>query len=171
MNRRMFVRMAVWVLGGLAVWRLWPFGGRAGMCWQIDPRKCVQCGRCATHCVLGESAVKCVRLYASCGYCDFCSGYFQDSRVRFDSAAENQRCPMGAIRRTLIEDPYFKYCVDEALCNGCGKCVKGCWDFGNGSMILQIKQELCKGCNECAIARACPANAIRRVSTETPYAV
>ncbi|MCK5703721.1 MAG: hypothetical protein KAI29_21335, partial [Cyclobacteriaceae bacterium] len=27
--------------------------------WQLDPAKCVQCGRCATNCVLTPSAVKC----------------------------------------------------------------------------------------------------------------
>ena len=30
--------------------------------WQIDPNKCVQCGRCATTCVLNISAVKCMHI-------------------------------------------------------------------------------------------------------------
>jgi Na+-translocating ferredoxin:NAD+ oxidoreductase subunit B len=28
-----------------------------GTVWQLDPAKCTQCGRCATHCVLAPSAV------------------------------------------------------------------------------------------------------------------
>ena len=27
--------------------------------WQLDPEKCIQCGRCATECVMTLSAVKC----------------------------------------------------------------------------------------------------------------
>ena len=50
---------------------------RDDMVWQIDPDKCVQCGRCATACVLTPSAVKCVHAYAICGYCQLCTGYFE----------------------------------------------------------------------------------------------
>ena len=42
--------------------------------WQLDPAKCIQCGRCATNCVLSPSAVKCTHVFAMCGYCDLCSG-------------------------------------------------------------------------------------------------
>ena len=35
------------------------------------------CDRCATHCVLVHSAVKCVHGYALCGYCNLCTGYFE----------------------------------------------------------------------------------------------
>jgi len=31
--------------------------------WQIDPTKCVQCGKCATNCVLNMSAVKCMHVH------------------------------------------------------------------------------------------------------------
>jgi len=40
--------------------------------WQLDPAKCIQCGRCADECVLTPSAVKCVHVYDMCGYCDLC---------------------------------------------------------------------------------------------------
>jgi electron transport complex protein RnfB len=86
-----------------------------------------------------------------------------------NTGAENQLCPTGAIKRTFIEDPYFKYDINEDLCIGCGKCVKGCGSFGNGSLQLQIQHELCENCNECAIARECPSNAITRVSSTNPY--
>ena len=59
--------------------------------------------------------------------------------------------------------------VDEALCVGCGKCVKGCALFGNGSLYLQVKQDLCVHCNECAIAKACPGDAYRRIPAEQAY--
>ena len=140
-----------------------------GYFWQIDPDKCVQCGKCETECILPQSAVKCVHQYASCGYCLFCSGYYQDKRIEFNTAGENMRCPTDAIIRTYVEDPYFEYKIDEERCIGCGKCVKGCLSFGNGSLFLQVRRDLCKNCNECRIAKACPADAFVRVPAEKPY--
>ena len=137
--------------------------------WQIDPNRCVQCGNCATECVMAESAVKCVHAYEMCGYCDLCSGYLRQGAPRRDTAAEHRLCPTGAISRTFIEDPYFEYVVDEKLCVACGRCVKACEDFGNGSLFLQIRHDRCRNCNECSIGRSCPAEAIRRVKAEKPY--
>lgn len=137
--------------------------------WQIDPTKCVQCEGCATTCVLTPSAVKCVHVYDMCGYCELCGGYFEPSTLTLDTAAENQLCPTGAIKRTFIEDPYYKYDIDEELCIGCGKCVKGCGSFGNGSLQLQVRHDLCVNCNQCAIARKCPADAFVQVPSNRPY--
>jgi len=137
--------------------------------WQIDPAKCTMCGRCATECVLDPSAVKCVHAYAMCGYCDLCTGFFKPDAAALNEGAENQLCPTGAIKRTFVEDPYFEYDIDEPLCIGCGKCVAGCAAFGNGSLFLQIRHDRCVNCNECAIAKACPADAIRRVPADQPY--
>ncbi len=134
--------------------------------WQLDPTKCIQCGLCATSCVLEHSAVRCFHTHAQCGYCKLCFGYFEPGAKALSSAAENQLCPTGAIRRTYIEDPYFEIAIDKALCIGCGKCVHGCKMFGNGSLYLQIDHSICLNCNECAIATACPADAFSRV----PYA-
>jgi electron transport complex protein RnfB len=144
-------------------------GGReASHYWQIDPSKCTFCGLCATHCVLSMSAVKCIHAKKICGYCDLCGGYFRSFR-ELNTAAENVMCPLGAIERKFIEDPYFEYNVNEDLCNGCGKCCKGCNAFGNGSLYLQIKRDLCKDCNECKIATVCPADAIVRQPLTMPY--
>ena len=137
--------------------------------WQLDPEKCIQCGRCATACILAQSAVKCVHCFARCGYCDLCSGYFVQKPVALDTGAENQLCPTGALKRTFIEDPYFQYTIDEKLCIGCGRCVKGCAAFGNGSLFLQIRHDRCRHCNQCAIAVACPADAFKRVPATNPY--
>jgi Na+-translocating ferredoxin:NAD+ oxidoreductase subunit B len=141
--------------------------------WQIDPAKCIQCGRCATECVLDPSAVKCVQAYALCGYCDQCFGYFPpgiESDATLDvPAAEAQLCPTGAINRKLIKRPHYEYSIDEDLCIGCGKCVKGCTVFGNGSFFLQTRHNLCLNCNQCKIAAACPADAWRRVPASQPY--
>jgi polyferredoxin len=137
--------------------------------WQIDPELCIACGRCETDCVLPTSAVKCVHAKEVCGYCDLCGGYYRANVKELNTAAENLTCPTGAIQRKFVEEPYFEYTINEDLCNGCGKCVKGCNAFGNGAMHLQIKQELCKNCNECSIAKNCPIGAIKRISAFEPY--
>jgi Na+-translocating ferredoxin:NAD+ oxidoreductase subunit B len=139
--------------------------------WQLDPFKCVQCGRCATECVVTPSAVKCVHAYDLCGYCDLCGGYLKPDANARTTAAENQLCPTAAIKRKYIEEPYFEYIIEEDLCIGCAKCVAGCTSFGNGSLHLQVRHDLCKNCNECAIARVCPADAFQRVPVNTPYMI
>ena len=137
--------------------------------WQIDPYKCIACGNCATKCVLDVSAVKCVHNFFMCGYCELCTGYFEPEPNDLNTGAENQLCPTGAIKRGFVEDPYYEYIIDEPLCIGCGKCVKGCNAFGNGSLFLQVRHDRCLNCNTCAIAAACPADAFRRVPANKPY--
>ncbi len=137
--------------------------------WQLDPTKCTQCGRCETACVLKPSAVRAVHAYDMCGYCKLCGGYHHPQAKRIDSAAENQLCPTGAIQRTFIENPFYEYTIIEERCIGCAVCVKGCSQFGNGSLFLQVRHDRCVNCNECAIAVACPADAFLRVPTEHPY--
>lgn len=142
---------------------------KSDLYWQIDHEKCIQCGRCETSCVMPMSAVRCMHANKVCGYCDLCGGYYRTNAKELNTAAENMLCPTGAISRKFVEEPYFEYTIDEALCNGCGKCVKGCSSFGNGSLFLQIRQELCLNCNECNIAKVCPSGAISRVSYEEAY--
>lgn len=137
--------------------------------WQLDPAKCIQCGRCATNCVLSLSAVKCVHRFEMCGYCRLCFGFFQPGTSSLTSAAENQMCPTGAIRRRFVESPYYEYTIDESLCIGCGRCVKTCGAFGNGSLVLQVRHDRCVNCNECSIARNCPSGAYTRVPADQPY--
>lgn len=173
MDRRKFLRSGLNTVAGLSV------GGVAGFVigrsdsedyvWQLDPDICVQCEKCATNCVLPLSAVKCVHAYSMCGYCDLCSGYLEPGATTRDTAAENQLCPTGAIKRVFIEEPYFEYTIDETLCIGCGKCVKGCGAFGNGSLHLQVRHDRCLNCNECSIARSCPSQAFKRVPSSRPY--
>ncbi len=142
-----------------------------GYVWQIDPYKCTQCGRCATACVKTPSAVKCVHAFDVCGYCDLCGGYLKPGSNARDTGAENQLCPTAAIERKFIEEPYYEYIINEELCIGCAKCVEGCTSFGNGSMQLQIRHDECLNCNECAIARVCPGEAISRVPADQPYMI
>ena len=137
--------------------------------WQIDPGRCLRCDKCATSCVLPQSAVKCVHAYAICGYCKLCTGYFVPDPNDLNTAAENQLCPTDAIKRTYVEDPYYQYKIDEDLCIGCARCVEGCNRFGNGSLFLQVRHDVCVNCNECSIAKVCPGDAFRRVSVNHPY--
>ena len=172
-SRRDFVRRAgkVLIVAPLAVLpvALLKKTTASGYVWQIDPFKCTQCGQCKTNCVQTPSAVKCVHAFVMCGYCDLCGGYLRQGVKNISTGAENQLCPTGAITRKFVEDPYFEYTFNEDLCDGCGKCVKGCLDFGNGSLYLQIKQDLCVNCNDCSIARKCPSNAISRISADQQY--
>ncbi len=137
--------------------------------WQLDSSKCIQCGKCATSCVMTPSAVKCIHVYDMCGYCDLCGGYLRPEAKEQNTAAENQLCPTAAIERKFIEEPFFEYHIIEELCIGCGKCVAGCGAFGNGSMQLQVSHNLCVNCNECSIARNCPTDAFTRVPASDPY--
>ena len=70
---------------------------------------------------------------------------------------------------TVIIGEDEKAVISEELCVGCGKCVKGCNTFGNGSLYLQVKHDRCVGCNECSIARDCPAKAYQRVPVSNAY--
>ncbi|MDR2499097.1 MAG: ferredoxin [Tannerellaceae bacterium] len=173
-SRKRFLRLcgsitagaAVAGISGLALSRT---GKDGGVFWQIDPAKCTFCGKCETNCVLAVSAVKCVHANRVCGYCDLCGGYYRSNVKDLNTAAENLMCPTGAIQRKFVEDPYFEYTIAESLCNGCGKCAKGCNSFGNGSLYLQVKQDLCEACNECKISRVCPSGAIQRVDASKSY--
>ena len=142
---------------------------RGDTVWQIDPYKCVQCGKCATNCVLDTSAVKCVHAFAMCGYCEICTGFVEPNAENPAGGPENELCPVGAIERSFVEDPFYQYVIDEELCTGCGKCVKGCNAFGNGSLFLQIRHDRCLDCNQCSIAEACPSQAVVRVPADRPY--
>jgi len=140
-----------------------------GYVWQIDPYKCTTCGQCKTNCVLTPSASKSTHAFKMCGYCDLCGGFLRQGVKTISTGAENQLCPTGAIKRRFIEEPYFEYTINEKLCDGCAKCVKGCGDFGNGSLYMQIRHDICVNCNECSIARTCPSNAVIRVPADQPY--
>lgn len=166
--RQGFSRLAalgLGLVGGLAA-----YGARKkNTVWQIDPAKCVQCEHCATSCVMTPSAVKCVQSYPICGYCRLCFGYFQPNAPELTSAAENQLCPTGAIERRFVEDPYWEYNIEEEKCIGCAKCVKACGMFGNASFYLQVRHDRCVNCNDCSIARQCPADAWVRLPADQPY--
>jgi len=141
----------------------------SGYVWQIDPYKCTQCGQCKTNCVLTPSASKCVHAFQMCGFCDLCGGYLRQGVKTISTGAENQLCPTGALTRKFVEEPYFEYTINESVCDGCAKCVKGCGDFGNGSLYMQIRHNLCVNCNDCSIARTCPSDAVIRVPASSPY--
>lgn len=171
-GRRDLLKNGLWYAGVLGI------GGALGLTvgnaeertvWQIDPDKCINCDKCASECVIGPSAVKCVHAHAMCGYCKLCTGFFEPEPNALNTGAENQLCPTGAIKRTYVEDPYYEYVIDEKLCIGCALCAKGCNAFGNGSLFMQVRHDRCANCNQCAIATACPADAFVRVPATQPY--
>jgi electron transport complex protein RnfB len=172
-GRRAFIRDGIrysLAFGLVGIGGIMAFRSSSGkLVWQLDPEKCVHCGRCATSCVLSPSAVKCFHVYDMCGYCDLCGGYFRPETKDLTTAAENQLCPTAAIERRFVEEPFFEYHINKDLCIGCAKCVKGCDAFGNGSLQLQVSHDICVNCNECAIARDCPSDAFSRVPANKPY--
>lgn len=161
-------KLLLLLLGGFVLSRLYKVFNTS-LVWQIDPTECVKCGRCATDCVINPSAVKCVHENSICGYCNLCFAYFQPGAVQLTENAENELCPTNALKRKFIEEPFFEYSIDEPLCIGCAKCIKGCNLFGNGSLYLQVRHDRCKNCNDCSIARVCAGNAFERVPLKNAY--
>lgn len=153
--------------------------------WQLDPGKCVNsrlgalgvevCDLCAESCVVGLSAVRAVNDFSRCGRCYICPAYFNiKSAVDSQGLPSEKLCPRDAISRFPIGemDPYdpannyYEYVIDEALCNGCGKCVMGCKEpAGLGSIRLEVRHDICLDCNRCAIAIDCPDEAYERRSS------
>jgi Na+-translocating ferredoxin:NAD+ oxidoreductase subunit B len=173
MGRRSFLKAAARAVGalglGVGVGAVAAKGERDDLVWQIDPEKCIACGNCATACVLTPSAARCVHDVEICGFCDFCFGYFAEVRPGDEETAENLRCPTDAIIRSFVEEPYYEYLIDEPKCIGCAICVEGCRQYGNGSLVMQVRHNYCVDCNECAIAAQCPADAFVRVPADEPY--
>ena len=139
--------------------------------WQIDPGKCRYCGICETACVRKPSAVKALNDQKKCSNCVVCYGHISNSKIeseKIDSDGE-RICPHDAVRRKNFcggLDGMFLYSQDHAGCTACGRCVKACNEHGTKSMFLVIRPDICLGCNECAIAVACPYDAIERIPRE-----
>jgi electron transport complex protein RnfB len=163
-------------------------GGTAGLLirkadgqvvWQLDAARCLNscagdvgvpvCGVCTSQCVIAQSAVRAVNDHAKCGRCYICPAYYNVTSAVDDEGLPSEKlCPRDAITRAPIgdvdpEDPannYYEYTIDEAKCDGCGKCVMACKEpAGLGSIRLAIRHDLCVDCNYCSIAQACPRDA------------
>ncbi len=139
--------------------------------WQIDPGKCLSCGTCETACVRKPSAAKAINDPKKCSNCVVCYGHIKNLHIeseKIDSDGE-RICPRDAVLRKNFcggVDGMFIYSHDHAKCTGCAACVKKCNEEGSASMFMVIRPDLCLGCNECAIAFACPHNAIERIPRE-----
>lgn len=153
--------------------------------WQIDPARCVNsrlgelgvkvCDLCLKECVVTQSAVRAVNEFSKCGRCYICPAYFNvASAVDREGLPSEKLCPRDAIVRKPIgevdpADPannFYEYIIDEARCDGCGKCVMACKEpAGLGSIQLRVRHDLCANCNHCAIAAACPQDALLQMPT------
>jgi electron transport complex protein RnfB len=164
--------------------------------WQIDSLKCVNsrlgetgvkvCDLCTKECVVTQSAVRAVNEFSRCGRCAICPAYFNvTSAVGPEGMPSEKLCPRDAIARKPIgevdpSDPannFYEYVIDEAKCDGCGKCVMACKEpAGLGSIVLRVRHDLCVDCNKCTISTACPKDALyqgpisRTVLQEPPRA-
>ena len=165
-------------LGGTAVYLVKKAQGQ--IVWQIDAAKCLNsrvgevgvkaCDLCVKECVVPLSAVRAVNEFRKCGRCSICPAYFNvTSAVNREGMPSEKLCPRDAIERKPIgevdpSDPannFYEYVIDEAKCDGCGKCVMACKEpAGLGSIILKVRHDLCVNCNSCAISLACPKDAL-----------
>ncbi len=174
-------------LGGSAAYLVKKADGQ--IVWQVDGRRCVNsrlgavgvdvCDLCTTECVVTQSAVRAVNDSSKCGRCYICPAYFNvKSAIDEEGLPSEKLCPRDAIERKPIgwidpTDPannFYDYLIDEEKCDGCGKCVMGCKEpAGLGSIRLRVRYNLCVDCNRCAIATACPENALSQVSLDEAF--
>ncbi len=171
-------------MGSLALFLVKKANGE--IVWQVNAAKCLNsrlgevgveaCNLCTTDCVVSLSAVRAVNEYSKCGRCYICPAYFDIKSAVGETGLPSQKlCPRDAITRKPIgradpEDPannFYEYVIDEATCDGCGKCVMACKEpAGLGSITLKIRYDKCVGCNRCAISISCPKDAITQVTTK-----
>jgi Na+-translocating ferredoxin:NAD+ oxidoreductase subunit B len=151
--------------------------------WQVNASRCVNsrldavdakvCTLCTSKCVVSLSAVRAVNDYSKCGRCNICPAYFDINSAVDERGLPSQKlCPRDAIARVPIGkiDPedlannFYDYRIDEEKCDGCGRCVLKCKEpLGLGSITLKVRYNKCVDCNRCAIALACPKDAISQV--------
>jgi electron transport complex protein RnfB len=151
--------------------------------WQVNASRCVNsrldavnaevCTLCTSNCVVALSAVRAVNDHSKCGRCNICPAYFDiDSAVDEYGLPSKKLCPRDAIERVPIGkiDPedaannFYDYIIDEEKCDGCGRCVLKCKEpLGLGSVTLKVRYNKCVDCNRCAIAHACPNDAVSQV--------
>lgn len=142
----------------------------------IDLDACVRCGHCAWSCASLHGVARIARhgdvvrtavgterqaspllLPSSCQHCEH--------------PACMVDCPTGAIGRDLQGEVQ----IDDALCTGCGACVKACpWDNvqlaprppstpSGEHPLLAVKCDLCRGYEAPACVESCPTSAMARL--------
>ncbi|MDH3982094.1 MAG: hypothetical protein OES84_04245 [Kiritimatiellaceae bacterium] len=182
-SRRNFIRISGHVAGGLGLTALAarifsppaedaefiPQNRR--FAWQINPDKCRNCNACEIACVRKPSAAKALNDPKKCSNCVVCYGHIKNKHIESDKIdSHGERiCPYNAVLRKNFcggIDGMYLYSHNHAKCTGCAKCVKKCNEEGTGSMFMVIRPDLCLGCNECAIAVACPHDAVERIPRE-----
>jgi Na+-translocating ferredoxin:NAD+ oxidoreductase RNF subunit RnfB len=67
-------------------------------------------------------------------------------RPEYEAHIKEHRCPAGVCKALI------KFSIDEAICTGCGKCLKNCPQgaiTGEKKKPHQIVQDLCIKCGLC----------------------
>lgn len=130
--------------------------------WKISCGDCITCSKCEINCVKSKSAVVAKIDSSKATNRLYNPAYFRRYKgAVIDTSVANQVCPTGAIVRTILSDSFASYRVNEALCTGCGKCVRAS-KKGDREFCLVIDPASCLDCNECSIAAQCPVNAVQR---------
>ena len=94
-------------------------GCRLPQVWQIDPNRCIACGRCQINCVLDLSAVKAVNCFAAVRLLRQLHGLLPHGRLCAEHGGGESALPDRGHPTQFIETqagvPYFEYTIDEQL--------------------------------------------------------
>ncbi len=128
-----------------------------GGLWQIDPAKCIACGKCATSCVLKPSAARCFHTFEMCGYCNLCTGYFQPDA---DTGAAVPR-PRSAPRVRSSASPWLRHTTSTPLIRPRASAAPSAWMAAPPTAMVPCTCRSARTCASDAMSALLPAIAPR----------
>ena len=94
----------------------------------------------------------------------------QLKRTVFDAKHTPDYAPTGPMLRGEDDGPVADRAAGQRAAAAVAEAAKGrSTDPEAHRLFLQARHDRCLNCNECSIARSCPADAYRRVPVATPY--